>query len=130
MSGYAPERPRKILKPIGNWVKFSNVTAEQIWATPQSRTGLWAVVSMIFYGALLGLHGAGLFPPPLLFASAVLLPPLFFTGIVPPHGHAFADSYLKGLFFTGGLLLFIALIRAIGGGGRFRRMYDVALSWG
>jgi hypothetical protein len=130
MSGYAPERPRKILKPIGNWVAINNLTAEQIWATPRSRTGLWAIVSMIFYGALLGLHGAGLFPPPLLFAAAVLLPPLFFTGIVPPQGHAFMDSYLKGLFFTGGLLPVLALLVWLAQFGRFRRAFDAALSWG
>lgn len=108
MSGYAPERPRAVLKPRPFWVRASEITSEQIWASPVARTVLWAFICALLFIALRTMRVTGFAPGPLLFAAATLLPPLFFAGIVPARGTPFGRGYLQGLFATAALLPVLA----------------------
>ncbi len=111
MSGYAPERPRKDLEPPRYRAMIWNeITAEQIWASPKHRTMLWAFLSLALFGALALLQRGAVFAPPVLLGAAALLPPLFFTGIVPPRGHAFWRGYFIGMEFTAALVLLCAVM--------------------
>lgn len=130
MSGYAPERPRTILKPRPIWKRLDAVTSERIWSSPGARTLLWAFVSMLLLGALRVTWMTGFAPGPLLFAAAMLLPPLFFVGIVPPPGRPFFDNYVKGLFATGALIPLLYALLWLAQFSRLRRYYETALGWG
>jgi len=111
MSGYAPERPRKDLEPPRYRAMIWNeITGDQIWASPRHRITLWAFLSLVLFAALLRLNMAGFASAPLLLAAAFLLPPLFFTGIVPPRGQPFGRSYLIGMGFTVAMMLFAAIV--------------------
>ena len=130
MSGYAPERPRTILKPDPPLFRRSTTDGNMLWASPGGRAMLWCFVSMLFLAALRVMWVTGFAPGPLLFAAAMLLPPLFFVGIVPPPGRPFFDSYVKGLFATGALIPVLNALLWLAQFSRFRRYYAAALSWG
>ena len=130
MSGYAPERPRTVLKPDPPLLRRDTTDGDMLWANPAARTLLWGFICFWFYFALLGLYRGNVLPGPLLYGGAVLLPPLFFAGIVPPRGKPFIDNYLKGLFVTAALLPLLYAMVWLGQFSHFRRYYAAALGWG
>jgi hypothetical protein len=128
MTGYSPERPRTILKPIGNWTRFRDLTGDQVWANPRSRTSLWALLTILLWFALTRLAMADFGFTRTLLLSAILFPAVMFAGMVPPRGHPVLRGFLIG-FGASVLLALLLVVMGLLSSGTIR---DRALSalWG